>query len=80
MATDFYTRALGLPLEEMIEQTQYRVNRGDDPLMIAACTLSDAQELLDAGDSLRVSQAINRAKWILFEARDGNFKRETESC
>jgi hypothetical protein len=77
MATDYYTRALGVPLEEMIEQTQRQINCGDDPLMIAACTLSDAQELLDAGDNLRVTQAINRAKWILFETMDQ--KRKTEA-
>jgi hypothetical protein len=77
MTTDFYTRALGLSLEEMQAQFNYRVEQGEDPLMIAASILSDAQELIDVRDKTRTKQAINRAKWVLFELQDS--KRETEA-
>jgi len=77
MTTEFYDRALGLSLEEMQAQFNYRVEQGEDPLMIAASILSDAQELIDGRDKTRSKQAINRAKWVLFETLDQ--KRETEA-
>jgi len=48
--------------------------RYSTPASIAASILSDAQEMLEY-DIKEAGQAINRAKWILFEYYDRKIER-----
>jgi hypothetical protein len=61
---------LGMPAEDLRQQIAHRLESGEDLIMIVASTLSDAQELVQMRDQTRALQAINRAKWILFENKE----------
>ena len=67
---DPYIRMLGMPAEDLRRQIAHRLDAGEDLIMIVASTLSDAQELVQMRDQTRSLQAINRAKWILFEHKE----------
>jgi hypothetical protein len=67
---DPYIRMLGMPAEDLRRQIARRLDEGEDLTMMIASILSDAQELIQGRDQTRALQAINRAKWILFEHRE----------
>jgi hypothetical protein len=72
----------GVTVEGMRESIESSITfKFSGPMMIAASILSDAQEMINTEygdiDFMRAEdarQAINRAKWVLFEYMD---KRET---
>jgi hypothetical protein len=75
-------RMYGVTVEGMRESIESSLTfKFSGPTMIAASILSDAQEMINTEygdiDSMRAEdarQAINRAKWVLFEYMD---KKET---
>jgi hypothetical protein len=75
-------RMYGVTVEGMRESIESSITfKFSGPMMIAASILSDAQEMINTEygdiDFMRAEdarQAINRAKWVLFEYMD---KRET---
>jgi len=75
-------RMYGVTVEGMRESIESSITfKFSGPTMIAASILSDAQEMINTEygdiDSMRAEdarQAINRAKWVLFEYMD---KKET---
>lgn len=75
-------RMYGVTVEGMRESIESSITfKFTGPMMIAAGILSDAQEMINTEygdiDFMRAEdarQAINRAKWVLFEYMD---KRET---
>ena len=75
-------RMYGVTVEGMRESVESSITfKFSGPMMIAAGILSDAQEMINTEygdvDFMRAEdarQAINRAKWVLFEYMD---KKET---
>lgn len=75
-------RMYGVTVEGMRESIESSITfKFSGPMMIAAGILSDAQEMINTEygdiDFMRAEdarQAINRAKWVLFEYMD---KKET---
>lgn len=75
-------RMYGVTVEGMRESIESSITfKFSGPMMIAASILSDAQEMINTEygdiDFMRAEdarQAINRAKWVLFEYMD---KKET---
>jgi hypothetical protein len=62
-------RMYGVTEYGMREAVEQRL-RMTTPTMLAASIMSDAQELMETGDIEDARQALNRAKWILFEYTD----------
>jgi hypothetical protein len=62
-------RMYGVTEYGMREAVEQRL-RITTPTMLAASIMSDAQELIQTGDYEDARQALNRAKWILFEYTD----------
>jgi len=62
-----YNSMFGVQDEAALE-AMFQMNRGPrNPQMLAMSILSDAQEMMAAGDAESARQYINRAKWVISE-------------